>query len=134
MNRPLIVLISIVSILILGWAYLYYSPPPKDYGEIINNDTVIDEANVKDYIEKIISDESNSGLAYGRAQTILSRVDKEDVYIGYAKNITNIAHSLFGRNRYWYNIRIGKDVEIDIILVVDKNNISSIQTFSLATR
>lgn len=134
MNRSLIFSISILSIFILFWVYLYYSPPPKDYGEIISNSAVISKDNVKKYIEKVISDENNSGLVYSRTLTILSRVSKEDVYISYVKNISNISHTLFGQNRYLYNIRVGKDVEIDIILVVDKNNNPSVQALSLATK
>ncbi|GHB75858.1 hypothetical protein GCM10008107_26600 [Psychrosphaera saromensis] len=133
MKRYLIALV-LLSILGLSMGYQYYSSPSKSDGKVVSFDLVMGSADVKSYLEHIISDQKSTKVVYQRAEAVLKKVDKSDVSIGYIKDVSNLAHMILGHKRYWCNIKLGKSVEIDLVVVLYKNKESNIQNFSLTTK
>lgn len=123
----------VVSLLCGLVTYLYYSPPSKGEGELVSFDTVINTPEVKRYLERIILDKKTSSIAYERASVILGRAKEQDVSIGYIRDVSNFIHVLLGKKRYWCNVKIGKGVEIDMVITLNKNKDSDVLAFYLTT-
>jgi hypothetical protein len=114
--------------------YQYYSSPGKGDGKIVSFALVMGTTDVKSYLEYLILEQKSTKTAYQRAEAVLKRIDKSDVTIDYIRDVSNLAHMILGHKRYWCNIKLGKNVEIDLVVVLYKNKESSIQNFSVTTK
>ncbi|WP_299263151.1 hypothetical protein [uncultured Psychrosphaera sp.] len=134
MRRYSIALVLLLSTLGLSVGYQYYSSPSKSDGKIVSFALVMGTTDVKSYLEYLILEQKSTKTAYQRAEAVLKRIDKSDVTIDYIRDVSNLAHMILGHKRYWYNIKLGKNVEIDLVVVLYKNKESSIQNFSITTK